>query len=82
MDPSSFGSLESEYFSYHLWSSLVAQSVKILPAMQEAQVQSLGWEDPLEKGIATLSSILAWGIPWTEKPGGLQSMELQRIGHD
>ena len=46
------------------------------------QVQSLGEKDPLEKEMATLSSILAWGIPWTEKPGGLQSMELQRIGHD
>ena len=50
--------------------------------MQEAQVQSLGEEDPLEKEMATCSSILAWGIPWTEKPGGLQSMESQRIGHD
>ena len=83
MDQSSFGSLESEYFSYHLWSSLVAQSVKILPAMQEAQVQSLGWEDPLEKEMATHSSILAWEIPWTEEPGEqLLSMESQRVGHD
>ena len=48
----------------------------------EAQVQSLGWEDPLEKGMATHSSILAWEIPWTEEPGGLQSMGLQRVGHD
>ena len=56
--------------------SLVAQMVKNLPAMQETQVQSLGWEDPLEKGMATHSSILAWRIPWTEEPGGLQSMEL------
>ena len=54
--------------------SLVAQSVKRLPAMQETQVQSLGGEDPLEKGMATHSSILAWRIPWTEKPGGLQSI--------
>ena len=56
--------------------------VKNLPAMQETQVQTLGWKDPLEKGMATLSSILAWEIPWTEEPGGTQSMELQRIGHD
>ena len=56
------------------WASLVAQTVKNLPAMQETQVQSLNWEDPLEKGIATHSSILAWRIPWTEEPGGLQSM--------
>ena len=54
--------------------SLVAQSVKRLPAMQETQVQSLGGEDPLEKGMATHSSILAWRIPWTEEPGGLQSI--------
>ena len=57
--------------------SLVAQSVKNLPAMQETQVQSLGWEDPLEKEMATHSSILAWKIPWTEEPDGLQSIELQ-----
>ena len=55
----------------------MAQTVKNLPAMQESQVQSLGGEDPLEKGMATHSSILAWRIPWTEKPGGLQSMGLQ-----
>ena len=55
--------------------------VKNLPAMQEPRVQSLGWEDPLEKGMATLSSILAWRIPWTEKPGRLQSLQLQRVGH-
>ena len=54
--------------------SLVAQIVKNLPAMQESQVQSLGREDPLEKGMATHSSILAWRIPWTEEPGGLQPM--------
>ena len=52
----------------------MAQSVKRLPAMQETQVQSLGGEDPLEKGMATHSSILAWRIPWTEEPGGLQSI--------
>ena len=56
--------------------------VKNLPAMQETRVQSLGWEDPLEKGVTTSSSILAWKIPWTEKPGGLQSMGLQRVRHD
>ena len=62
--------------------SLVAQRVKNLPSMQETQVQSLGWEDSLEKEMATHSSILAWRIPWTEEPGGLQSMGLQRVGHD
>ena len=62
--------------------SLVAQTVKNLPAMWETQVLSLGQEDSLEKGIATHSSILAWRIPWTKEPGGLQSMELQRVGHD
>ena len=61
--------------------AMVAQMVKNVPAMQETQVQSLGWEDPLEKEMATHSSILAWRIPWTEKPGGLQSMELQRVRH-
>ena len=57
------------------------QTAKSLPAMQEAQVLSLGWEDPLAKGIATLSSILAWRIPRTEEPGRLQSMGSQRVGH-
>ena len=56
--------------------------VKNLPAMQETQVQTLGWKDPLEKGMATLSSILAWEIPWREEPGGLQSMGSQRVRHD
>ena len=56
--------------------------VKNLPVMQETWVQSLGQEDPLEKGMATLSSIPAWRIPWTEETGGLQSMGLQRVGHD
>ena len=56
--------------------------VKNLPAMQETRVQSLGWEDPLEKRMATHSSILAWRMPWTEEPGGLQSMGSQRLGHD
>ena len=56
--------------------------VKNLPIRQEMWVQSLGREDPLEEGMATHSSILAWEIPWTEEPGGLQSMGLQRVGHD
>ena len=62
--------------------SLVAQLVKNLPAMQETWVQSLGWEDPLEEGMATHSNILDWRIPWTEEPGGLQSIGSQRVGHD
>ena len=56
--------------------------VKNLPAMQENQIRSLSWEDSLEKGMATHSSILAWRIPWTEEPGGLQSMGSQRVRHD
>ena len=60
----------------------MAQTVKRLPTMQETQVQSLGQEDPLEKEMATHSSILAWKIPWMEEPGRLQSMGLQRVGHD
>ena len=64
------------------FASLVAQLVKNPPAIQETLVRSLGWEDPLEKGKATHSSILAWRIPWTEKPGRLQSMGLQRVRHD
>ena len=62
-----------------LWASLVAKLVRNLPAMQETQVRSLGREDPLEKEIATHSRILAWGIPWTEEPGRLQSMGLQEL---
>ena len=58
----------------------MAQSVKNLPAMQETGVPSLGWEDPLEKEMAIHSSILAWEIPWTEEPGGLQSMGSQESG--
>ena len=65
----------------YIETSLVAQTVKRLPAMWEAEVQSLGQEDILEKEMATHSSILAWRIPWTEEPGGLQSMGLQRVGH-
>ena len=60
--------------------SLVAQMVKRLPAMQETQIQSLGRDDPLEKEMATHSSILAWEIPWTEEPGGLQPIGSQRVG--
>ena len=56
--------------------------VKNLPVMQETQVRSLGWEVPLEKGMAIHSSILAWGIPWTEEPGRLQSVGSQRVRHD
>ena len=62
--------------------SLVAQIVKRLPAVQETWVQSLGWEDPLEKEMETHSSTLAWKIPRTEEPGRLQSMGSQRVGHD
>ena len=58
------------------------QTVKNLSAMQKNRVQSLGWEDPLEKEMTTHSSILAWRIPWTEEPDGLQSMGSQRIRHD
>ena len=64
------------------WASMVAQMVKNPPAMWESWVQSLGWEDPLKKGMATHSSILARRTPWTEEPSRLQSMGLQRVGHD
>ena len=60
----------------------MAQKVKNLPAVQETQVQSLGWEDPLEKEMTIHSSILAWRILWTEEPGGLQSMWSQRVRHN
>ena len=60
----------------------MAQMVKNLPGMWETWLQSLSWEDPLEEGMATYSRILAWRLPWTEEPGGLQSMRLQRVGHD
>ena len=62
--------------------SLVAQTVKNLPAMQESRVRSLSWEDPLEKKMATYSSILAWRIQWTEKTGGLESTGSQRVRHN
>ena len=64
------------------WASLVAQTVKNPPAVQETWIRSLDREDSLEEGMATRSSILAWRIPWTEEPGGLQSMGSQRTGHD
>ena len=70
------------YCSPFLVASLVAQRVKCLPAIQETWVRSLGQEDLLEKEMATHSSALAWKIPWTEKPGRLQSMGSQRVGHD
>ena len=62
--------------------SLVAQRIKRLPAMREILVQSLGWENPLEKEMTTHFSILAWRTPWREEPGGLQLTESQRFGHD
>ena len=67
--------------SSYLAPTLVAQTVKRLSAVQETQVRSLGWEDPLEKEMAVHSSILAWKIPWTAEPGRLPSMGLQRVGH-
>ena len=70
------------YIAGGRWAALVAQRLKCLPAMLETWVRSLGWDDPLEKEMATHSSILAWRIPWTEEPGGLQSMGSQRVGHD
>ena len=68
--------------NFFVWASLLAQIIKNPPAMQETWVRSLGWEDLLEKGTATHSTILAWRIPWTEEAGGLQSMGSQRVGHD
>ena len=71
-----------DYPLQYSWAFLVAQMVENLPAMQETWVQILGLKDPLEKGIATHSSILAWRIPRSEEPGGLQSFGSQRAGHD
>ena len=71
----------ANYYEY-FWASLVAQMGNTLPAMWETWVQSLAWEDPLEKGMATYSSVLAQRIPWTEKLGELQSMGLQRVRHN
>ena len=64
------------------WASLVAQTVNCLPTMRETRVRSLGREDPLKKEMETHSSVLAWKVPWTEDPGRLQSMGLQRVGHN
>ena len=61
-----------------MWALLVTQTVKNLPLMRETWVQSLGWEDPLKKRMATHSSILAWRIPWTEEPGGLHSIRVSK----
>ena len=66
----------------NIMASLVAQAVESLPAVRQTRVRSLGGEDPVEKDMATHSSILAWIILWTEEPGGLQSLGLQRVGHD
>ena len=66
----------------NLWASPVAQTEKRLPTMRETQVRSLGWEDHLEKEMATHTSTLAWEISWIEEPGRLQSMGSQRVGHD
>ena len=73
---------EERLLIYPLPDSLVAQMVKNLPAMWEIRVQSLGWEDPLEKEMAPHSNIPAWKIPWAQEPGRLQSMGSQRVGHD
>ena len=87
-DPSSIpgsGRSAGDGISYPLqysWASLVAQLVKNLPAMWQTWVPSLVWEDPLEEGMATHSSILAWRISWIEEFGGLQSVGSQRVGHD
>ena len=64
------------------WASLMAHTIKNLPVGQETWVRSLAGEDPLENGMATHTGILAWRLPWTEEPGGLWSMGLQRVGHD
>ena len=70
------------YTLQYFWASLVAQMVKNLPVVQETRVPSPGQEDPLEMGMATHSSILAWRIPWAEEPGGLQSIGSHRVRHD
>ena len=70
------------YAHIHIGISLVAQTVKCLSTMWETRVQSLVWEDPLEKEMAIHSSTIAWKIPWTEEPGKVQSMGSQRVGHD
>ena len=80
--PESITALLFAYIPIQNWTSLVAQMVRHLPIMWETRVQSLGWEDLLEKEMATHSSILAWKIPWMEDPGRLQSMGSQRVGHN
>ena len=74
--------LRKSSLSFSQWAQFVAQTVKNPPACRRTQVPLLAQEDPWEKGMATHSSILAWRIPWTEEPGGLQSMRSQRVGHD
>jgi len=74
--------IQRNLFIIYLWASLVAQRLKCLPPMWETWVRSVGQEDPLEKEMATHSSILAWRIPWMEEPDRLQSMGSQRVGHD
>ena len=79
------GSSPGEGIGYPLqysWATVMTEMVKNLPAMWETWVQSLGWEDPREEGMATQSSITAWRIPWIEEPGKLQSVGLQRLRHD
>ena len=73
---------ENSNFGYLSWASLVVRMIKYPSTMQETRLWSLGWEDPLEKGMATHSSVLAWRIPWTEELGHLQSPRLQRIRHN
>ena len=79
LNPSGSEIIRSKHW---IGASLVAQKLKRLPAMQETRVRSMSWEDPMEKEIATHSSILAWRIPRREEPGRLQSMGSQRVGHN
>ena len=82
---SGLGGSPGEWIGYVLqcsWASLVAQTIKNLPAVQQTSVRSLGWEDPLEEGMATTPVFLPGESPWTEEPGGLQSMASQKVGHD
>ena len=76
------GKESKKEWNIYMWASLVAQRLKRLPGMRETQVRSLGWEDPLEKEMATHSSTLAWKSPWMEEPGRLQSMGSLRVGND
>ena len=82
---SGLGGSPGEWIGYVLqcsWASLVAQTIKNLPAVQQTSVRSLGWEDPLEEGMASTPVFLPGESPWTEEPGGLQSMGSQKVGHD